>query len=270
MCGPSSLSSNLRGYSRVAAVLTVVVVFTLSSASVVTAEVIFDNTPSPLPGNVVSEGFQATQTAELGNEISFAGSSRNLTSVNIVMSDWANQADYPGVGDATGYDHPITVNLYNPGSGPSVGSLIASRTQTVHVPWHTANGFNGVAFPVSFNFTGVTVPNTVIFGVAYNTQTWGASPIGAAGPYNSLNFGLADVGPTVGTDVNPDDAYWNTMTASNYTDGGAAGVGVFRQDTGWTPYSGMIQVNAVPEPASAALIALGSLMVSCGWKRSRS
>jgi hypothetical protein len=123
---------------------------------------------------------------------------------------------------------------------------------------------------VSFDFTGVTVPNTVIFGVAYNTQTWGANPIGAAGPYNSLNFGLADVAPTVGTDVNPDDAYWNTMTAANYTDGGAAGVGVFRQDTNWAPYSGMIQVNAVPEPASVALIALGSLAVSCGWRRSRS
>ncbi len=269
MCGLRSLSSNLRGYSRVAAVLSVAVVFTLCS-SVVRAEVIFDNTLSPLPGNVVSLGYQATQTSEFGNQISFAGSSRNLTNVQIIMSDWANQADYPGVGDATGYDHPITFNFYNPGSGTSVGSLIASRTETVHVPWHTVNGFNGVAFPVNFDFTGVTVPNTVIFGVAYNTQTWGASPIGAAGPYNSLNFGLADVAPTVGTDVNPDDAYWNTMTASNYTDGGAAGVGVFRQDTNWTPYSGMIQVNAVPEPASVALIALGSLAVSCGWRRARS
>lgn len=270
MCGFSSLSSILRQYGRLAAVLGAVAIFTLNSSSVAMAEVIFDNTLSPLPGNVVSQGYQATQTAELGNQISFAGSSRNLTNVQVIMSDWANQADYPGVGDATGYDHPITFNFYNPGSGTSVGSLIASRTVTAHVPWHTANGFNGVAFPVNFNFTGVTVPNTVIFGVAYNTQTWGANPIGAPGPYNSLNFGLADVAPTVGTDVNPDDAYWNTSTPTNYTDGGAAGVGIFRQDTNWAPYSGMIQVNAVPEPASVALIALGSLALAGRRKRSRS
>ena len=231
------------------------------SVSAANATVIFDNTPSPLPGNVPSLGYEATQTTEFGNAITFAGSDRSLRNVQIVMSDWASQSDWPGVGDATGYDHPITLNFYNPGSGTSVGSLIASRTETVHVPWHTANGFNGVAFPVSFDFTNVIVPNTVVFGLSYNTADYGTPPIGVAGPYNSLNYGLADVAPTVGTDVNPDDAYWNTSTAANYTDGGTAGVGIFRQDTNWTPYAAIIQVNAaaVPEPASLAIFGLGSL-----------
>ncbi|MGA2441709.1 MAG: PEP-CTERM sorting domain-containing protein [Tepidisphaeraceae bacterium] len=224
------------------------------------ADVIYDNTPAPLPGNVPSLGYQANQTAEFGNEISFAGTDRNLTNVQIIMSDWASQSDWPGVGDATGYDEPITLTFYNPGSGTSVGTPIASETETVHVPWHTpGDGFNGIAFPVNFDFTGAVVPDTVIFGVAYNTQTWGYTPYGVPGPYESLNYGLADVAPTVGTNPNPDDAYWNTETASGYTDGGAAGVGIFRQDTNWTPYAATIQVSAVPEPASFSLLGIGAL-----------
>jgi hypothetical protein len=46
---------------------------------------------------------------------------------------------------------------------------------------------------VAFDFTGTTVPNSLIYGLAFNTETWGANPIGTSGPYNSLNFGLDDV-----------------------------------------------------------------------------
>lgn len=221
---------------------------------------IFDNTPSPLPGNVPSWGYQATQTAEFGNQISFAGTDRDVTNVQIVMSDWANQSDWPGVGDATGYDEPITLNFYNPGTGTSVGSLIATKTETVHVPWHdTTNGFNGTAFPVNFDFSGTTLPDTVIFGVAFNTTTWGYNPTNVPGPYESLNYGFATTGPTVGTDPNPDDEYMNSENPSNYADGGAAGVGIFREDTEWTGDTAIIQVNAVPEPTCMAMLGFGSL-----------
>ncbi|MFZ1005541.1 MAG: PEP-CTERM sorting domain-containing protein [Candidatus Sulfotelmatobacter sp.] len=246
---------------------TAAVIFALSSMQAANAEVIFDNTPSPLPNNIPSLGYQANQTSEFGNEITFAGTSRSLTNVEIIMSDWANQSDYPGVGDANGYDQPLTLNFYNPGSGTSVGSLIATQTETVHVPWNTTPG-SGTAFPVNFDFTGVTVPDTVIFGVAYNTETYGANPTGVSGPYISLNYGVAVVAPSVGTDVNPDDEYWNTSRASNYADGGTAGVGIFREDTGWAPDVATIQVTAVPEPNTLVLAVLAVLMVYLARRRS--
>ena len=247
--------------SAASAVLSLAIIFVLSSAVGANAAVIFDNTLVPLPANVPSLGYQAEQTSEFGNELSFAGTSRNLANVQIVMSDGAIQTNWPGFGDATGYDQSITLNFYNPGSGTTVGTLIASKSEIVHVPWYTPNSATGIAFPVNFDFTGVTVPDTVIFGVAYNTQTYGANPIGVPGPYISLNYGVAVVAPSVGTDVNPDDAYWNTSRASNYADGGAAGVGTFREDTGWAPYAAMIQVSTVPEPTSMVMLALGSLML---------
>ena len=166
------LCVSLRKVLRAVGISSAVLITVLGLSGAAHAQVIFDSTDSPLPGNIPSLGYQANQTAEFGNEITFAGTNRQIGNVEIIMSDWANQADYPGVGDATGYDHPITLNFYNPGSGTSVGSLIASKTVVAHVPWHTANGFSGTAFPVNFDFTGVTLPDTVVFGVAYNTETW--------------------------------------------------------------------------------------------------
>jgi hypothetical protein len=50
---------------------------------------IYDSIPAPLPPNVPSVGYQATQTAEFGDLIQFGGNGRTLTQVTLVMSDWA-------------------------------------------------------------------------------------------------------------------------------------------------------------------------------------
>jgi parallel beta-helix repeat protein len=92
----------------------------------------------------------------------------------------------------------------------------------------------------------VTLPNDVIVGVAYNTADYGAAKLNTPGPYNSLNVGAPN-GQTasVGTDDNTDNVFWNTSFAGFYTDHGAAGVGVFRQDTNWTPNGTVaIQITA--------------------------
>ena len=86
------------------------------AAAAVADTPLYDSIPDPLPGNVPSVGFQATQTAELGDRIRFAGTNRNLQSVTVTMSSWAcqtgawengNCASAPG---AT-FSHPITFTI---------------------------------------------------------------------------------------------------------------------------------------------------------------
>jgi hypothetical protein len=225
----------------------------VSSAAALTSQTIYDATPNPLPPNVASLGFQATQTAEFGDQIVFGGTQRRVTSATVTMSDWALHSSYPSM-PAAGWMHPITLNLYNtnPGNPNLPGSLISATTQTFMIPWRpeadpTCPGgtawrasdglcYNGLAFNITFTLNQV-VPNSIVFGIAYNTNTWGYAPIGSPGPYESLNVGIpTGQVATTGTDVTPDDHFWNTMTAANYTDGGAGGTGTFRRDTNWAPF----------------------------------
>jgi hypothetical protein len=83
-----------------------------------------------------------------------------------------------------------------------------------------------------------------------------------------LNFALVTTGPSIGTQPLPDTAYWNTSTAGNYSDGGAGGVGTFRQDTNWTPFSGAIEFDVAPEPCTGTL--MGIALLGIGFVRLRS
>ncbi len=239
--------------------------------------VIYDATPAVLPGNVSSLGYEATATAEFGNKIAFAGTARDLSTVTVAMSNWASESTYQTVGTSAGYMVPLTFNIYGVGVGDAVGGVLATRSIDAFVPWRPeasklcspgwrdTAGFcwNGLAFEVSFDFTGVTVSDSVIYGLSYSTQHYGSQPTGVAGPYTSLNFGFSEVAPSVGSNVEPGSAYWNTSFASFYDDNGVGGVGIFRKDTNWAPYTGAVQFMAiepdvlrVPEPGSASLLAL--------------
>jgi len=234
-----------------------------------TSTAIFNNIPDPLPPNLVSLGYQATQTAEFGDHISFAGTGRSLSSVTVAMSNWALNSTYPTM-DAAGFTHPITLNIYEvnkDGANPALGSLITSLTQDFLIPWRpeaspdcgtawkasNGNCYNGYAFNIVFDFAGknITLPDEIIYGVAYNTNTWGIQPIGQPGPYESLNVGLnTTTGPSAGTDVEPDAIFWNTSTASSYSDGGAGGTGTFRRDTNWAGYVPTVrfEIEELPPP----------------------
>ena len=242
---------------------------------------VFDAIPAVLAPNYPSQPFQAQQTAEFGDAIVLGGTARHAVRFDVVMSTWARQVDYasyagrPGYPlTATGWTHPITLNLYDTAANAAAHVPFASVTQTFDIPWRPAgdptcpdtgygagfawrasdgNCYNGYAVAVSFDLTAssVVLPDSFIYGIAYDTLTWGYAPIGVDGPYDSLNVALvgdgktaASTSPSIGTDPDPDSVYWNTATAAWYADKGASGVGTFRADTGWTGYAPAVEFFA--------------------------
>lgn len=260
----------------------------LASQVVFGAVNVFDSIPAGPTYNLPSLGYQATSTTEFGPSIQLGGTARQLNTVTVGMSDWARESDYEPLGTSTGYNQQLTLNLYNAPSGTSPGSLFATKTITAFVPWRPENNlvndptndtwlapdgntYSGIFFTVDFDFSSlnITLPDNLIVGLEFNTQSYGNNPVGAPGPYNSLNFALSG-GTTVGSLPNPDSEFWNTSHAGFYTDGGAAGVGIFREDTGWTGYVPTLQISAdlVPEPMSLVVWSLLGLATgTVVWRR---
>jgi hypothetical protein len=233
----------------------------LMGASAASAVVVYDNVPSPLPGNVISEAFQATQTSEFGGEIQLAGTQRQDPTITVTMSSWGCQSAPSGVCTTTPgatFSHPITLNLYGVLPSGEPGSLIASVTQTFAIPFRPsanaacanpnqwspdagANCFNGLANNIAFDLTGrgISLPDKVIVALAYPTSNYGKPAIGpqpcTSTPqgcgYDSLNVGLVGP-PTVGSLPRVDDAYLDSITGGQYCDGGTDGTDTLRLDAG--------------------------------------
>jgi hypothetical protein len=245
----------------------------LAASSALAAGVVYNAIPSPLPPNVASVGFEATSTSEFGDYVHLAGTNRGLDTVTVTMSDWALYSDYASdsryAGNTATWSHPITVNVYSNhlGEDGAPDVLLATKTQSVTIPWRPqadptcptptawkaldGQCYNGVAFNATFDLSNpnVPLPDDVIVGVAYNTADYGHAPIGVPGPYNSLNVGVpSGQSASVGNDDSADNVFWNTSYAPFYADGGTpGGVGIFRQDTNWTPNGTVaIQITASP------------------------
>jgi hypothetical protein len=225
-------------------------------------QVVYDSTVNPLPGNLPSVGGEAYAFSEVGDAVTFAGTARSPKDVTVTLSSWgcesgnwytATCVTTPG---AT-FNVDITFNIYSAGS-PNPGALLATRTQTFAVPYRpssdninctggrwkdavSGNCYNGLANNITFDFSAqnVVLPNSVVYGVVYNTTHYGPQPVGESAAcftssggcgYDSMNVALA---PTVvvGSKPFPDTLYWDTIYAGNYCDLGAAGVGTFRLDS---------------------------------------
>jgi hypothetical protein len=244
------------------AFVALVATFLVIAAGVAQGGVIYDSTVNPQPGNLPSVGAEAYAFEELGDAIAFAGTARSPGAVTVTMSSWGCQAgawysaDCVTTPGAT-FSIAITLNIYAAGS-PTPGSLITTRTQTFTIPyrpssdnvnctggrWYqasTATCFNGLAHNVTFDLTSLNIllPNAVVYGISYDTTSYGPAPIGTSAPcfstpqgcpYDSLNIALAPA-VNVGSKPFPDTLYWNDFYPSNYCDGGLAGTGTFRLDS---------------------------------------
>jgi hypothetical protein len=258
---PLTIGSNNVSYADIAPA-TPVEPTPVPTAPAPNGTVIFNTVPSPFVSSLPSLGYAATQTAALGDKIEFAGTARNLNEAQVVLTSWACEDGSWNVGDCEStpgatFNHDITLNLYSVASDGSVGSLIDSKTQNFEIPYrpsahpdctsgrwkdtegNCSNGYNHV---VTFDMGGVTVPDSVIYSVAYNTSHYGTNPVGSTGPYDSLNFGFNTITPTptVGTDVNTDQLFWDNN-----------GSGLVA-DNGWSGYAPAVLFTAVSDTTSPA------------------
>ena len=241
----------------VGAMLATTALFAIAAGSA-SATKVYSNVPQPpLPGNVPSLSYEATQTAEFGGQVSFAGTQRNAQTVTVLMSSWGCQEgswtndSCKTVAGAT-FSIPITLNIRQVEPSNEPGGVVGSVTQTFNIPFrpsannnkctgadlgkwfHAGTCFNGKATKITFSLTGVTLPQKAILSLAYNTTNYGASPVGPAAcdsfnpsrcGYGSLNVGLTQTTPSTGTNPLPELDYVNSGYAGLY--GGHGTVGTF-------------------------------------------
>ena len=95
---------------------------------------------------------------------------------------------------------------------------------------------------ITFQLSGVTVPDEAVYGISYNTSHNGYQPFGQSTAcyassggcgYDSLNIALSrdPTNVTVGSDPNPGTVWQYSDQGSAYCDGGTAGTSVFRLDS---------------------------------------
>jgi len=244
------------------------------------ADVVYDSLPVIVDGPTStgpSYGYEANGYAEIGDHVALSGTSRNLQSVTVQMNDYAIASNYPALAaiNPLGYTQALTLNLYT-GTNTTTGAAFATETIDVFVPFRPASDptcggvvagtgqtdyrdpsgvcRTSVSFNVTFDFSsmGIVLPDDLVYGLAFNTQNYGTTPTGTAGPYNQLNLTTAPE-PTVGTDATGIDGLFFRDASTG---------GAFTNLAGNDPYGSTgIQIvanatAAVPEPSSIALLGI--------------
>jgi hypothetical protein len=236
--------------------------------------VTYDNLPVPLPINVPSLGYDATATTQFGNYIQLSTDDAPCAvSATTILSSQAAQTDFPGYGP-DGYNWTITIQFYSVNDTnatyPTIDELIYSQSSLFDIPFRPEsspccsgydwmddenNCHSGVAFEITFDlpFGSVILPDSFVVGIAFNTEDAGFAPVLEDGPWDSLNIGLADAYPATGGNVINGTAFVNSTDASTYSDDGARGVGFYRIDYGWEPYTllmNLVSDNCPDSPCS--------------------
>jgi hypothetical protein len=209
------------------------------------AEVVYNNVPSPLPGNFASEGLAATSSTEFGGEIELAGTARSKPTVKVVMSSWA--CEQGGVYEGTcvtakkkGFKVPVTVKVYNVGEleeGP-----IAEKTKNAKMfyrpssePTHcntetwydAADGgcYHGYAFPIEVKLGNLKkMPRRAVITVSYPHSS---------GPAESLNVATSEPEEnTLSIGVQPVEEWFVNSTDAEMYCPGAKDVGTLGPEEG--------------------------------------
>ena len=210
------------------------------------AEVVYDNVPSPLPGNFASIGLAATSTTEFGGEIQLAGTARKQPTVTVVMSSWACQSGAWGEGNncstpkpAKAFKVPLTVKVYAAAEldeGP-----IAQTTKNIKMlyrpsasskctggRWYDeaeAQCYNGFAFPVLIRLPKLKkMPQKAVVSFSYPTTTV---------PAQSLNVSISEPSEnTLSIGSQPVEEWFANSTSTEMYCPGAKDLGTFGPEEG--------------------------------------
>jgi hypothetical protein len=224
---------------RLAIAVAVVAAVAISAGTALAAgtktSVIYDSSAkSGPPSNLPSAGPEAYAFWKMFERIDFVAGPRKLSNVTVTLSSWACVSgawysdDCSTPAGAT-FPQAVTLEIYDARAWQDTGGNtppIASSTQTFNIPyrpsaspqctggnagkWYSAGTktcFNGLANDVTFNFgSTITLPNSVVYAISYNTTHYGPSPVGegaacfgtpAGCPYDALNIALNNTPNTV-------------------------------------------------------------------------
>lgn len=237
-----------------AVALALAAVFAATSSAAGAAEVIYNDLETPKPGNVVSLGFEATQTSSFGGQVEFGNTARNNPTVAVIMSSWACQtgtwvAQNCKSEKGAKFEWPISFTVNAVGPGDTVGALLGSGSKMAKIPYrpsasakcsgesagawyHMGECFNGKAARVALPLKIANLPSKAIITISYNTSDYGATPQRPQPcnsepqgcPYDALNVGVQDgfanpagTTPTVGAFPVPDIAYADGAPEEEWT-----------------------------------------------------
>lgn len=185
--------------------------------------------PANVSENVPSVGFQATQTTEFGDAVGLSGKNRTLNSMTVLFSSWACETGAAGnAGDCVTtpgatFSATLTFNVYDP---TNLTVPLTTTTQTVDMAyrpsasplctdgrWYNKTDktcYNGFPQTVKMAMPAVTLTDTVVWSVAYQTPS---------GPMDSLNVGVFSYpnAPYSGTDLNADEVFRNGAMETDWT-----------------------------------------------------
>ncbi|MCJ0904778.1 hypothetical protein [Rhodococcus sp. ARC_M6] len=192
-----------------------------------------------------SLGFQAQRVNEYGDAVGLAGTARGLVSLDVLFASWACSVSGAwSTGDCVSnpgdtFNVPITARIY---AADNLATPLAVVTKTAAIPYRpsadnvnctgafagrrfNADGAQGVSGSqpsggrcqssigavVNFPFpAGTTLPDRVVWTVAYNTTSFGDSPIGTSAPCFSTSVGCPYDGLNVGATDFPNAPYSGT------------------------------------------------------------
>jgi hypothetical protein len=233
-----------RRAAKLAAAILAATALLAVAAGTASAELVYNNIPSALPGNFASIGLAATSSTEFGGEVELAGTARTNPTVTVVMSSWTcergtyTESNCKTTKNKT-FKVPVTVRMY--GVGELTEVPLAEKTKTVKMDyrpsespskcpagtWYdeaTTECSHGYAFPISIRLKTKKMPKKAIITVSYPH---------ASGPAESLNVSVSEPWEkTLSVGSDPVEEWFANSTSSEMYCPGAKDVGTLGPEEG--------------------------------------